>query len=248
MSSALRSFEKVLRFGEGQRMKRLPSRPRTSTRSSPTSRSSPTTSYAARRPSSAQRLENGEDARGPPLRGVRRGPRGAQARVRPAHLRRPADGRHRAPRGRHRRDEDRRGQDVRREPRALPERARRQGRPPRHGQRLPRPARRRVEPAGLRGARHDRRAHREHDAVRRAQGRLRRGHHLRHELRVRLRLPARQHGRLARRDRAARPPVRDRGRGRLDPHRRGAHAADHLRRARGRRADLLRLRARREGR
>ena len=36
--------------------------------------------------------------------------------------------------------------------------------------------------------------------------------------------------------RPARPRLRDRGRGRLDPHRRGAHAADHLGRARGRRA------------
>ena len=37
--------------------------------------------------------------------------------------------------------------------------------------------------------------------------------------------------------RPARPPLRDRGRGRLDPDRRGADAADHLRRARDRGAD-----------
>ena len=67
------------------------------------------------------------------------------------------------------------------------------------------------------------------------QGRLRGGHHVRHELRVRLRLPARQHGRLEGGPRPAQPRVRDRGRGRLDPDRRGAHAADHLRRARDRR-------------
>ena len=73
-----------------------------------------------------------------------------------------------------------------------------------------------------------------------------RRHHVRHELRVRLRLPARQHGRLARGRRPARPLVRDRRRGRLDPDRRGAHAADHLRRAGDRREGLLRLRARRE--
>ena len=59
--------------------------------------------------------------------------------------------------------------------------------------------------------------------------RLRRGHHLRHEQRVRVRLPARQHGDADRSVRAARLSVRDRGRGRLDPDRRGAHAADHLR-------------------
>ena len=87
----------------------------------------------------------------------------------------------------------------------------------------------------------------EHDAVRRAQGRVRGRHHLRDELRVRLRLPARQHGRLEGRPRPARPRLRDRRRGRLDPDRRGAHAADHLRRARDRRHDLLRLRAHRQG-
>ena len=41
--------------------------------------------------------------------------------------------------------------------------------------------------------------------------------------------------------------LRDRGRGRLDPDRRGADAADHLRRARDRGDDLLRLRAHRQG-
>ena len=70
------------------------------------------------------------------------------------------------------------------------------------------------------------------------QRRLRRRRHLRHQLRVRLRLPARQHGRLARGGRAARPPLRDRRRGRQHPDRRGAHAADHLR-ARPRRRPTL---------
>ena len=93
---------------------------------------------------------------------------------------------------------------------------------------------------------HPRRGDREHDAAGRAPRGLRRRHHLRHELRVRLRLPARQHGRPARGHRPARPHLRDRGRGRLDPHRRGAHAADHLRRARGRGEGVLRLRAHRE--
>ena len=58
---------------------------------------------------------------------------------------------------------------------------------------------------------------------------LRRGHHLRHEQRVRLRLPARQHGAERSAARAARAPLRDRRRGRLGAHRRGADAADHLR-------------------
>ena len=104
-------------------------------------------------------------------------------------------------------------------------------------------ARRGVEPPGLRPARRDRLRDREQHAVRPAQGRLRRGHHLRHELRVRVRLPARQHGDQPRRHRAARPPLRDRGRGRLDPDRRSADAAHHLRRADDRGEDLLRLRA-----
>ena len=187
-------------------------------------------------------------ARGAPLRGVRRRARGALARVAAAHVRRPDDGRHRPARGRHRRDEDRRGQDLRREPRALPERARR-----------------------ARGVHlvtvNDYLAKRDAEWNRgvferlgmtvgfiqnmmpfaeRARG-LRRRHHLRHELRVRLRLPPRQHGRLARGRRPAQPRLRDRGRGRLDPDRRGADAADHLRRARDGGEDVLRLRARRAG-
>ena len=241
----LGGFEKVLRVGEGRRVKRLAEQ----------------AAYITTLEPDFQKLSDdelrGEDgrvpaaagerraARGPPLRGVRRRARGAPARVGPAHVRRAADGRHRPPRGRHRRDEDRRGEDVRRQRAALPERARRHRRPPRHGQRLPGQARRRVEPRRLRAARDDGRRDREHAAVRRAQGRLRLRHHLRDELGVRLRLPPRQHGRLARAVRPARPRVRDRGRGRLDPRRRGADAADHLRRARDRRAGLRRLRARR---
>ena len=185
------------------------------------------------------------EPRGHPLRGVRSGARGAQARVRPAALRRAADGRDRAPRGRHRRDEDRRGEDLRRERAALPQRAHGRERPPGDRQRLPRQARRRVEPARLRPARGHGFRDREHDAVRAPQGGLRGRHHLRHELRVRLRLPPRQHGRLARGHGAARPHLRDRRRGRLDPDRRGADAADHLGRARDRGEDVLRLRARR---
>ena len=72
---------------------------------------------------------------------------------------------------------------------------------------------------------------------------VRRRHHLRHELRVRLRLPPRQHGDVARQHRPAQPRVRDRRRGRLDPDRRGAHAADHLRRAGDGGEHVLRLRA-----
>ena len=58
-------------------------------------------------------------------------------------------------------------------------------------------------------------------------------HHLRHQQRVRLRLPARQHGLRDAGPRAARPELRHRRRGGLDPDRRGAHAADHQRPGRG---------------
>ena len=104
-----------------------------------------------------------------------------------------------------------------------------------------------MEPRRLRAPRDDGRLHPEHDAVRHPQGRVRGRRHVRHQLRVRLRLPPRQHGGLARQHRAAQPCVRDRGRGRLDPDRRGAHAADHLRRARDGGEHLLRLRADRRG-
>ena len=80
----------------------------------------------------------------------------------------------------------------------------RRQRAPRDRQRLPREARRRVEPARLRPARRHRWRDREHDAVRAAARGLRGRHHLRDELRVRLRLPPRQHGRRARGHRAAR--------------------------------------------
>ena len=67
------------------------------------------------------------------------------------------------------------------------------------------------------------------DRPRREAGGVRRRHHLRHQQRVRLRLPARQHGVRGGAARAARARLRDRRRGRLDPDRRGAHAAHHLR-------------------
>ena len=67
-------------------------------------------------------------------------------------------------------------------------------------------------------------------------------HHLRHQQRVRLRLPARQHGLAARGLRAARPQLRDRRRGGLDPDRRGADAADHQRPGRAEPALVHRVR------
>ena len=105
---------------------------------------------------------------------------------------------------------------------------------------------------------HGRRAA-EHAALPGEARRLRVRHHVRHQLRVRLRLPARQHGDVAggegparRADRRGRQadrhaPLRDRRRGRQHPHRRGADAADHLRRARAGRRLLRPLREARQG-
>ena len=73
-------------------------------------------------------------------------------------------------------------------------------------------------------------------------GPVRLRHHLRHQQRVRLRLPPRQHGHQAGQQDPAGPRLRHRRRGRLDPHRRGPHAAHHLRPGRRRRQALLPLR------
>ena len=67
--------------------------------------------------------------------------------------------------------------------------------------------------------------------------------HLRDQLGVRLRLPARQHGALASSGPSSAATLRDRRRGRQHPHRRGADAADHLRLAREGGGPLLHVRA-----
>ena len=64
-------------------------------------------------------------------------------------------------------------------------------------------------------------------------------HHLRHQQRIRLRLPARQHGDAGRGALPEEAQLRHRRRGGFDPDRRGAHAADHLRPGRGPHRDLL---------
>ena len=144
-------------------------------------------------------------------------------------LRRAAHRRHRAPRGQDRRDGDRRRQDAGRHPAALSERAHRARAPTwspstttSRGATASGWARS-SSSSGSRSAasrtRWTRRAPRGQYALR---------HHLRHQQRVRLRLPARQHGGAPRAPRAARLRLRDRRRGRLGPDRRGAHAAHHL--------------------
>ena len=127
----------------------------------------------------------------------------------------------------------------------VPQRARRPGAPTWSPSTTTWPARRRVDGPGLplpgpRGRRHPG----QHDA-RGAPRAVQRRRHLRHQQRVRLRLPARQHDHAPRAHGPARPRLLHRGRGRLHPHRRGAHAAHHQRRARDGRRHLPPVRARR---
>ena len=182
-------------------------------------------------------------ARRPAARGVRHGARGVppagghhgagdRARADLGHgaLRRAAHRRHRAAPGPDRRDGDRRGQDAGRHAAALPERAHRPRRAPGHGQQLPGPPRLAVDGPRLQATSASRVACLDDtepsspEPPRRLPGR----HHLRHQQRVRLRLPARQHGVLAGAAGAAGARLRDHRRGGLDPDRRGADAAHHL--------------------
>ena len=180
----------------------------------------PATSALDDTPCAPRRTSSGSGWRGrdpgrPAGRGVRGGARGRQAHPAAAPFRRAADRRHGAAPGRHRRDEDRRGQDAGRDAGRLPQRARGQGRARRHRQRLPGPPRRRLDGRHLPLAGHER----GRDRARARRCRAPRGlclrHHLRHQQRVRLRLPARQHAPLAGRHGAARAPLRHRRRGRL---------------------------------
>ena len=235
-------LNKVLRLGEGRQIKQMQSRVvAIGAREAELERLSDD-ELLQRSQGLREQVANGADLGRHPRRRVRAGARGGPAHVGHAALRRAADRCPGTPRRAHRRDEDRRGQDVLRDRGGLSERARR-GRGARgHRQRLPGPPRRRVDASGLQRARHDRRGHRNHARPGHAPRGLRGRRHLRHQLRVRLRLPARQHGRAARRHGPARLQLLHRGRGRLDPDRRGAHAADHLGHPGGRGRHLLPLR------
>ncbi len=121
---------------------------------------------------------------------------------------------------------------------AYPECPGRQGRPRRHGERLPGPPRHGVDGPAVHGPGHDRRQHPKRHGVGRAAEVLRLRHHLRHEQRVRLRLPARQHAPGGPRRRAlsqapaagpGQAALRDHRRSRQHPDRRSPHAADHRR-------------------
>ena len=189
-----------------------------------------------------KQLADGTDARRPAGPGLRHRARGGQAHARPAPFRRADDRRHGPAPGQDRRDEDRRRQDAGRHACRLPQRPAAARRPRRHGQRLPRQARRRMDGPHLQVPRPDRRLHRARARRRPAARAVRLRRHLRHQQRAGLRLPARQHEDERRRDGAARACLRHRRRGGLDPDRRGAHAAHHLRPGRGSRRALQRHR------
>ncbi len=172
-------------------------------------------------------------------RGLRPRARGGAPAPRRAAVRRADDGRGGAAPGTDRRDEDRRGQDPRQRARRVPELPHRAGRARDHGERLPRRARRRRGWApvyrllgvsvGVILSQMDNARRKDSYAPR---------HHLRHQQRVRVRLPARQHVLQPRGEGPARPRLRHRRRDRQHPHRRGAHAPDHLGVRRGRHGTL----------
>ena len=139
-------------------------------------------------------LRAGRDARRAAARGVRRRARGRQARAADAPFRRAADRRHGAAQRQDRRNAHGRGQDARRDAADLSQCARRHRRPPRHRQRLSRAARRGLDGADLSLSRADGRRQPVADGPRGQAGGVRGRHHLRHQQRIRLRLPARQHG------------------------------------------------------
>ena len=114
----------------------------------------------------------------------------------------------------------------------LPQRARRPRRARRHRQRLPRQARLRVDGRGLQVPRPHRRLHRARSRRRAAPRRLRLRRHLRHQQRVRLRLPARQHEDARRRHGPVRRPAAGARRPRLRDRRRGRLRSSSTRRAR----------------
>ena len=186
-----------------------------------------------------ERLSRGRDARRHSGRGVCRLPRGRPPVPRHAALRRAADRRHGAARAATS-PKWSPAKARRSSPRCRPisTRSTRQGRPRRHGQRLPGPPRHGMDGPALHGPGPHRRRDPERHGIRRAAEGLCLRHHLRHEQRVRLRLPPRQHA--ARRPRrrplsqapaavAGHAALRDHRRSRQHPHRRSPHAADHLR-------------------
>ena len=122
-------FDKILRSGEGKKLKALQSSIPDINALEPEMEALDDAALKAKTGEFRQRLDNGEDLDDLLHRGLRRRARGRQAGARPAPLRRPADRRRRPPLRLDRRDEDRRGQDPRLDPAGLPQRPHRQGLP-----------------------------------------------------------------------------------------------------------------------
>ena len=160
--------------------------------------------------------------------GIRGSARSVSAQPRRAPLRRAARRRHRAARRQDRGDAHRRGQDAGGDLAGLSECPCRR-RPRRHGERLPGAPRRGLDGADLQRARHDGRRGAVQSGRREQARRLPGGRRLRHQQRVRLRLPTRQHGVHQGGPRPALVGLCRRRRSGFDPHRRSAHAAHHFR-------------------
>ena len=121
---AMSMFTKILRAGEGKKVRALASSCPTSTPSSPRCEALSDDDLRAQDGRVPRAARQRRGPRRPAGRGLRRRPRGGQAGHRPAPLRRPADGRRRPALRLDRRDEDRRGQDPRLDPAGVPQRPR----------------------------------------------------------------------------------------------------------------------------
>ncbi len=223
-------FSKILRAGEGKKVRALQALVPDINELERETEALSDEALAHRTVEFRERLDRGEDVNDMLVEAFADRPGSGPADHRPAPLRRAADGWSGPALRVDRRDEDRRGQDPRLDPPGVSQRPHRQGRPPGHRQRLPGPARRRVDGSGPPLPRHRRRPGVARDRRLAGQeGRLRLRRDLRHQHRVRVRLPARQHGPVAGAHGAAGPPLRHRRRGRLHPDRRGPHPTHHFR-------------------
>ena len=100
-------FEKVLRFGEGRRLKRLKQQAAYIATLEPDFQALSDDELRGKTAEFRERLENGESLDDLLFEAFAAVREARWRRVAAADLRRPADGRDRPPRGRHRRDEDR---------------------------------------------------------------------------------------------------------------------------------------------